>query len=1109
MRRVRLVRTSLVILALPATLHAQRRAPEPTAAAGAYNPKLYSDASLTSRNFKALRWRSIGPFRGGRADAVAGDPTKPLVYYFGAVNGGVWKTANAGATWENITDGKTDISSVGAIAIAPSDPNVIYVGGGESELREDLTYGNGVYRTTDGGATWRHLGLTNSHTITAIRIDPKDADRAYVAAMGHAFGPNSERGVYRTTDGGKSWKRILFLNDSTGATDLSLDPTNPRVLFAAMWKFQRLPWGMQSGSGRSGLWKSTDGGDSWIEITHNEGMPKTLIGKIGVAVSPANPHRIYASVEAKDTSGGIFRSDDGGDTWDRVNGDQKFQIRPFYYSKVTADPTNENTLYVMNLTVWKSIDAGKTFSRIRVPHGDTHIMWVDPKDPNRLINGNDGGATVSQDGGKTWSSIMNQPTAQFYHVITDNQWPYRIYGAQQDNSTVSIASRSDRGVITERDWWPVAGCENAHIAVDPRNPDITYGGCYTGIIGRYDKRTGQNRDISVWLSNYDGIAAKDVPNRFQWTFPVLLSPHDPRTLYVASQNVWRSNDEGGSWEKISPDLSYADTTTLGRSGGDVHGDMTGTEWYATVYALAESPTMKGELWAGTDDGRVHLTRDGGRSWNEVTPKGMVKHTRVNGIEPSRYDPAVAYLSATRYQLDDFRPYLYKTSDYGKTWSRIDAGIPVGAYTRSIREDNTRRGLLYAATETGVYVSMNDGASWEPLQLNLPRVSVRDLAVKDNDLIAATHGRSFWVLDDLTPLRQLADSVTRKSAHLFAPAKAIRFAGGHGLTTQSGENPPDGAVVDFYLKDSTTQKVTLQFVDRAGAVIRSFNSASAGTDSTKKDSTKADSAKTNVTKALGARATVQSDTGVVIAEKPPRDSLAFIPADSIVPARAGGNRFVWDLRYPNATELKTVVNDEGTVAGPKAVPGDYVVRLIVGRDTMSRPLTIVEDPRIQVATAELQKSFDLAIKVRDKITEISEAFNRIEDLQEQIDKRVEQTKDQSYASSLKNATKPVRDKLEVVRTELVDWYNHADQSTLHFPIRLYNMMLTLADQVQSADAAPTKQHGEIFTDLGGKVDVQIRALQQIEASEIANLNKLLIQLGVPPVFVKPPKPKGIA
>ena len=1092
-------RLALCALVLPAVLVAQ---------GATYNPKLYSDGSLTSRQFKALRWRNVGPFRGGRADAVAGDPTKPLVFYFGAVNGGVWKTTNAGQTWDNITDGKTDISSVGAITVAPSDPNVIYVGGGEAELREDLTYGTGVYRTTDGGATWKHLGLAGTHQIAAIRVDPRDADRAYVAAMGHAFGPNSERGVYRTLDGGKSWKRVLFLNDSTGSTDISLDPTNPRVLFAAMYRFQRFPWGMDAGGGRSGLWKSTDGGDSWTDITRNEGMPKTPIGKIGVAVSPANPRRIYATVEAKDTSGGIFRSDDGGDSWDRVNGDQKFQVRPFYYSKVTADPTNENTLYVMNLTVWKTIDGGKNFTRIRMPHGDTHTMWVDPKDPNRLINGNDGGATVSLDGGKSWSSINNQPTAQFYHVMTDNQWPYRIYGAQQDNSTVSIASRSDRGVITERDWWPVAGCENAHLAVDPRNPNITYGGCYTGFLSRHDKRTEQYRDISVWMGNYDGYAAKDVPNRFQWTFPVLISPHDARTLYVASQNVWRSMDEGSSWEKISPDLTYADTTKLGRSGGDVHGDMTGTEWYATIYELAESPTTKGLLWAGSDDGRVHLSRNGGSTWDDVTPKQMVKHTRVNRIEPSRYDPAVAYMSATRYQLDDFRPYLYRTGDYGRTWTRIDAGIPAGSYTRTIREDVVRRGLLFAGTETGVFVSRDDGAKWETLQLNLPRASVRDLRVHENDLVAATHGRAFWVLDDLSPLRQLADSVTSRKAHLFTPARAVRFSGGRALTSQAGENPPDGALVDFWFRDSVTEKVTLQFVEKSGTVIRSFTTAAAGDSAAKPDTTaKRDTA----TRQIGRRATgatAAPDTSSMIVPKLPVDSLAYVPSDSTVSVRAGTNRFFWNLRYADAVGLKTVTNDEGTLAGPRAVPGEYTVRLIVGRDTMTRPLTIVEDPRIQVTTADLQKSFDLALRVRDKITEISESFNRIEELQEQIDNRVGQTKDQAYATALKAATKPVREKLERVRTELVDWYNHADQATLHFPVKLYNIMLTISDQVQSADAAPTKQHGEMFADFGGRVDVQVAQLREIEARELAALNRQLADWGVPPIYIKARKPVAL-
>jgi photosystem II stability/assembly factor-like uncharacterized protein len=728
-----------VALSMAAPLHAQRTS---TAAAAppAYDGKLYSDPNATNKNFKNLRWRLVGPFRGGRVDAVAGDPTKPLVFYMGSVNGGVWKTTNAGMTWDNITDGKTDISSVGAITVAPSDPNVIYVGTGESQLREDLTYGTGVYRSTDAGQTWSHLGLADAQQITAIRVHPTNPDIAYLAAIGHAFGPNTERGIYRTMDGGKSWKKILFINDSTGGNDISIDPTNPRIIFASMWKFQRTAWGMEAGGGKSGLWKSTDAGDTWTEITANPGMPKAPIGKIGVAVSPANPRRIYASVEAKDTLGGIFRSDDGGDTWNRVNGQQQFQIRPWYYSGVTADPSNENTLWVMNLQVWKSIDGGKTFTRSRVPHGDTHIMWVDPKNSDRLINGNDGGATVSLDGGKSWSSIMNQPTAQFYHVVTDDQFNYRLLGAQQDNSTVSIASRSDFGAIGERDWWPVAGCENAHIAVDPRDPNITYGGCYTGMMMRHDNRTQQTRDIAVWLSNYDGIPAKDVPNRFQWTFPILLSPHDPGVLYAASQNVWKSTTEGRSWEKISPDLTYADPATLGPSGGPVHKDMTGTEWYATIYSLAESPVAKGTLWTGSDDGRVHITRDGGKTWTEVTPKAMVKNTRITGIEASKYDPAVAYMSATRYQMDDYRPYFYKTSDFGKSWMRIDAGLPMGAYARSIREDVVRRGLLFAATETGVYVSFDDGVKWETLQLNLPRVSVRDIRVHGNDLVVATHGR---------------------------------------------------------------------------------------------------------------------------------------------------------------------------------------------------------------------------------------------------------------------------------------------------------------------------------------------------------------------------------
>ncbi|HJQ20301.1 MAG TPA: glycosyl hydrolase [Gemmatimonadaceae bacterium] len=1080
-------RLSLALLAVAcsvATSAAQRaprtteRATPPALLNPAYDSSLYSNPGATSSRFKALRWRLVGPFRGGRVDAVAGDASRPMVFYMGSVNGGVWKTTNGGETWRNITDGKSDISSVGAIAVAPSDPNVIYVGTGESQPREDLTYGTGVYRSTDGGGSWQHLGLNDTQQIGDVVIDPRDADRVYVAAIGHAFGPNSERGVFRTTDGGRTWKKILFLNDSTGAMDLTIDPTNPRILFASMWKFQRTPWGMNAGGGRSGLWKTTDGGDSWKEVTFNPGIPKKLLGKIGVAISPANPQRVYASIEAPDSSGGIFRSDDGGATWERTSGDQRWAVRPWYYSAVTADPTDENTVYVMNLSVWRSVDGGRTFSRLRVPHGDTHIMWVDPKDSRRLINGNDGGATISFDYGATWSSIYNQPTAQFYHVATDNQWPYRLYGAQQDNSTVSIASRSDEGAITERDWFPVAGCENATIAVDPRDPNVTYGGCYTGFLTRTDRAIRQDRDVSVWMANYDGWAVKDVPYRFQWTYPVLISPHDPNTLYVTSQFVHKSTNEGASWQIISPDLTVHDTATLGRSGGPIHGDMTGTEWYATIYAFNESPLTKGLLWAGSDDGLLHVSRDGGAHWENVTPRNYGRFTRTTVIEPSHFDPGTAYVCATRYQQDDFKPYLWKTTDYGKTWMQINAGIPTGAYTRSIREDPKHRGLLYAGTETGVYVSFDDGARWEPLQLNLPRSSVRDLAIHDNDLVAATHGRAFWVLDDISLLRQLADSITAKSAYLFQPSTAIRWGSGGGSSLTNGTNPLGGAYVDYYLRSAPASAVTLEFRDAQGNTIRTFSSEAPATDTLK---TAADSIGQQVRASL-------------------RDSLVYEPADSVVAARAGTNRFVWNLRYPGARHLENTVLDEGTYDGPVAPPGNYSVRLIAGRDTLTRTFAVVADPRVKTSTADLMKQFQLALQIRDRINDVVDAAGRVEDLQGQIDKRVAQTKDQAFAKRVSDAAKPVRDKLETVRADLYEVGCHADQCTLDQPIKLYNILLTAALQVQTGDYAPTRQHGELFADFSNKVGNQLRALQGIEDSDLATLNRLLAELGVPAIYV---------
>jgi photosystem II stability/assembly factor-like uncharacterized protein len=1076
----------------------------------AAKPATTADSAAARSAFPSLRWRNIGPFRGGRSVAVAGSYTDPRVFYFGAVDGGVWKTTNGGQTWRNISDfhvkgGAPEISSVGAIAVAPSDPNVIWVGTGESGLREDLTYGTGIYRSTDGGETWEHRGLDDSQQIGAIRVSPTNPDVAYVAAIGHAFGPNRMRGVYRTTDGGATWKQSLFVDDSTGAIDLAMNPANPRELYAAMWHLRRFPWGMRSGGGNSGLWKSTDGGDTWTDISANAGLPHTALGRIGVAISPSNPKRVYATVEAPDSAGvprgGIFRSDDAGTTWTRTNGDQRWQVRAWYYSTITADPQDENTVYVNNLGTWKSIDAGKTWARIRVPHGDTHLLWIDPKDPQRMIHANDGGATVSYDGGATWSSIDNQPTAQFYHVITDNQFPYRVYGAQQDNSTVSIASRSDFGAITERDWYAPAGGESAYIAVDPKDPNITYGGGYMGEIWRQDRHTNRERNVAVWIDNYDGWAAKDVPNRFAWTFPLFFSQHDSTTLYTAAQYLFKSTNDGNSWTKISPDLSRADPRTMQRSGGPIHGDMTGTEWYAMAFAVAESPITKGLIWAGSDDGLVHLTRDGGTTWDDVTPKGLGAFTKMNIVEPGHFDAGTAYIAANRYQQDDFAPYLLKTHDYGRTWTRIDAGIPMGAYARVLREDPVRRGLLYAGTETGVYVSFDDGAHWQSLQLNLPRVSVRDLAVKENDLIAATHGRAFWILDDVSPLRQISDSVRSAAAHLFAPATAVRFQAGRARPSlTAGQNPYSGVYVDYWLRERPKDAVSIAFMDASGKVIRTFTSEDSSP-------AKADSARVAYTASDSLKALTAFDTTGQSSQRKQieSDSVSYEPADSLVQARAGLNRFVWNLRVSGVREIKNVINDEGVTDGPMVVPGRYTVRLTVGGRTLSQPFTVVDDPRVRATPAELAASYDLASRTVAKINDITDAVTRIESLQSQLAARSTQVKGQAYAARVDSATTSLKGRLEAIRSQLADVHSEADQITLHYPVRPYNQLLNVNRMAQSFERGPTDQASAIYSTLAGQVDTLIARERALEAGEISAFNAMLRELGAPAVAVEVPKP----
>jgi photosystem II stability/assembly factor-like uncharacterized protein len=1119
MTPLRPLSVALATIALAAPLPAQRANPRPA-------PRTAADSAATRSAFPSLRWRNIGPFRGGRSVAVAGSYVDRQVFYFGAVDGGVWKTTNGGQTWQNISDfrvvtagpdrsapparscGMTpcdEIASVGAIAVAPSDPNVIWVGTGENGLREDLTYGTGIYRSTDGGETWEHKGLNDSQQIGAIRVSPTDPDVAYVAAIGHAFGHNRTRGVYRTTDGGTTWKQLLFVDDSTGAIDIDIDPTNSRILYAAMWHMRRFPWGMQSGGGNSGLYKSIDGGDTWTDISANEGLPHTALGRIGVAVSPANPRRVYATVEAPDSAGvprgGIFRSDDAGKTWTRTSGDQRWQVRAWYYSTITADPQDENTVYVNNLGTWKSIDGGKSWTRLRVPHGDTHLLWIDPKDPQRMIHANDGGATVSFDGGATWSPEDNQPTAQFYHVITDDRFPYRVYGAQQDNTTVSIASRSDNGVITRQDWYPAAGGESAYIAVDPKDPDITYGGGYMGEIWRQDKHTNRESNVAVWLDNYDGWAAKDVPYRFAWTFPLFFSQHDSTTLYTAAQYLFRSTNGGQSWTKISPDLSRADPRTLQRSGGPIHGDMTGTEWYAMAFAVAESPLQKGLIWAGSDDGLVHLTRDGGTTWDDVTPKGLGPFTKMSIVEPGRFDAGTAYIAANRYQQDDFAPYLLKTHDYGRTWTRIDAGIPLGAYARVIREDPVRRGLLYAGTETGVYVSFDDGAHWQSLQLNLPRVSVRDLVVKDNDLVAATHGRAFWILDDVSPLRQLTDSVRAASAHLFAPAVAVRFQAGRSRPSlTAGQNPFNGVYVDYWLKQKPVGQVKLEFMDGNNKVIRTFTSEEDETPT--RDTTRIAYTASDSMKAFTAYDTTGQSSQRKRIEG---DSVSYEPADSVVQARAGLNRFVWNLRAPGVREIKDIVNDEGVTDGPMVVPGRYTVRLTANGRTLSQPFTVMDDPRVHATPVELAASYDLASRTVAKINDITDAVERIGKLQSQLSAASSNAKGAPYAKRVDSAATSLKGRLEAIRAQLADVHSEADQITLHYPVRPYNQLLNVNRMAQSFERGPTEQAGKIYQSLAGQVDALIAREHQIESSDIQAFNTMLRELNVPAIPVKLDKP----
>ena len=1042
---------SLSVAALATHAAAQTKPASPAKTAA---PSAAYDKGL----LQGMQWRSIGPYRGGRVVAVAGVPGQPRVYYQGATGGGVWKTTDAGTSWQPMTDGQIGTGSVGAIAVASSDPNVVYVGMGESCIRGNVSHGDGVYKSTDAGKTWKHVGLKDSRQIGRVRVHPQNPDLVYVAALGHTFGPNAERGVFRSKDGGASWQKVLFVDDKTGAVDLAMDPTNPRVLFAGFWQALRTPYSLESGGPGSSLWKSVDGGDNWTKLT-GEGLPKGVWGRIGVTVSPANPNRVWAIIEAAE--GGVFRSDDAGKTWRKTNDERRLRQRAWYYTHILADPKNPESVYVLNVGFFRSLDGGRTFSPIRVPHGDNHDLWIAPEDPLRMVQANDGGANVSFDGGASWSTIYNQPTAQFYHVITDDRFPYYVYGAQQDNSTVAIASRVRGPGIDATDWYEVGGCESGYIAPKPKDPDVVYAGCYGGYLSRYDHRTGEQRTITVWPENPMGWGAEGMKYRFQWTFPIVASPHDADTLYAAGNVLFKTTNEGQSWQAISPDLTRNEKTKLVSSGGPITQDNTSVEYYATIFAFAESRLEKGLLWAGSDDGLVHVSRDGGQSWTNVTPKDMPEWSMVSQVDPSPHDAGTMYLAVNRYKLDDFKPYAWVTTDYGKTWRRITGGLPDDSFVRVVREDPARKGQLYAGTETGVHVSFDGGARWQPLQLNLPVVPITDLVVKGEDVVVSTQGRSFWILDGIAPLRQLSAEAASADVFLFQPDPAVRFPGGGGRPQPPlGQNPPTGALIDYFLKSEPKEKeeVTLEILDAEGKAIRTFSN-------------------------------LKDEEG---APEPSGEGEGFGPPPSMrkLPAKAGANRFVWDLRYADAKRFKGMILWSAEMRGPVAVPGSYQVRLKAGGKTLTRPLEVRPDPRLKLTSADYKKQFDLQMKIRDKVSESHDAIARIRGVREQVTAAVDRAKGNADEKGIAEAGEAFKKKLTAVEEALYQTKNQSNQDPLNFPIRLNNKLASLGGVVGSAAGPPTDQAQAVYEDLAKKIDAELQTLKTVLDQDLPAFNQLV-------------------
>ncbi len=1023
-----------------------------------------SGSAIKADQFKGLKWRNIGPFRGGRANSIVGDPLNPMVYYVGYTGGGVGKTDDGGATWKNISDGFFKVGSIGDIAVCESDPNVIYVGTGEHAVRGVMTsYGDGVYKSTDGGKTWKNVGLEKTRHISDVIVHPNNPDVVYVAAQGTVHGPSSERGIYKSVDGGTTWKRTLFVDENTGASSLSIDYTNPRILYAATWQHRRYPWKVESGGPGCNIWKSTDGGETWAKI--NEGLPKEM-GKIGVSVSRANPNRVFAIVEAEKSKAGLYRSDDGGKKWNLLSTDQNITSRSWYYMEVFADPVNADVVYVLNAPMMRSIDGGKTFSNIRVGHGDTHDLWINPKNNQNFALADDGGGEISYNTGRTFSPLNNQATSQFYRVIADNQFPYWVYGGQQDNTSVATPSRNGSFGITDKDWINGPGCESAWIAFnDPSNPEFLYGGCYQGQIDVLDKRTGEVKDLQEYPATNLAFAPKKMKYRFNWNAPLINSPHDPKTMYHAGNVLFKTTNGGLSWDVISPDLTRDDTTKQDVSGGPITNEGAGGENYNTIYYVIESPHQAGVIYTGSDCGLVHLTKDGGKTWTNVTPAGLPEGM-IHSIEVSPHDAATVYISASRYKFNDYSNMTYKSTDYGKSWTKIGNGVDADDFIKVIREDKKVKGLLYAGSERGFYLSVDGGNSFSKFQLNLPVVPVTDLTIRDNDLVAATAGRSFWILDDLGAIQQ-TKGVVDASLKIFTPKPTYRLSSVtipeyFGDIPGLGRNPANGVLLDYYLKEKAdTAKVTLDILDMSGKVIRSYTN--------KKDES----------------------------FKPYPGGP---PAKHTIPTEAGLNRFAWDFRTEALSGVPGVYV-YGDYQGYRVAPGKYKARITHQGAVSETELEIISDPKVTATPAEWAAQQEFLKQAGDQFEELHKSVNKMRQVKKQIETYNESLKDNADAKEIVNTGKELIKKIEKWEGNLIEPRSKNFQDVINFPNKLNSEFLQLRGVADTHDPRLTKGAQDRARDVQADWVKYKQQMQILINSDIQQYNKLFKDKNMPALITE--------